>query len=250
MQLDYPQTKNGMYELSRDQMDDIATKILGKFAPDVLTYPQPVNIEHLAEESFCLNVENKILSIDNKVLGATAFADDCIVIIDLLIGPILTEINEGTVFINQGLLGMSERARRRFTLAHEVAHWVLHRSYHSPFNQRFHFRKEYQNFIACRATRVECANHDRNTVYGLEEWQADSLAASLLMPIELFKEIARIVFYEYFGSSIYSEIKYTHTLSEAIGKIAKVFMVSKKATEIRLKHLGFIERTNSGSFAF
>ena len=50
MQLNFPKKENGMYILSRDDIDCIATAILKKYYPQNLESPLPLNTIELLEE--------------------------------------------------------------------------------------------------------------------------------------------------------------------------------------------------------
>ena len=70
------------------------------------------------------------------------------------------------------------------------------------------------------------------------EWQADSLAAALLMPREPFMEAARDELG--MGLSCYRGRMDSFQYFESLARIAKQFQVSKNAACIRLKQLGLI----------
>ena len=99
------------------------------------------------------------------------------------------------MLIDFSLCGKDCRARRRYTQAHELSHWICHRSYHSPDNRCYEFRKN--SFIACRTENIESYRRNdfsQRTDSDWEEWQADSLAAALLMPKVTFIQEVETVF--------------------------------------------------------
>ncbi|MCE5343204.1 MAG: ImmA/IrrE family metallo-endopeptidase, partial [Eubacteriales bacterium] len=142
------------------------------------------------------------------------------------------------VVINKGLIGYDQRARKRFTLAHENSHWILHRSYHSPTNQKFQLRTQMPGYVACRSSQVESSHHMLRTDKDWEEWQADSLAAALLMPKKPFIQAARDELG--IGLSVYRGKMNSCQYYESLARIANQFQVSKNAACIRLKQLGLI----------
>lgn len=107
--------------------------------------------------------------------------------------------NRGIITVQQG----AHRLRQRFSIAHEIGHWVYHRG----------------KALACRQSDIgdgwEIARH--------REKVADDFASRLLLPDFLIKprvrQIKRLTFAE-------------------IGKIAAEFRVSKTATARRLVELG------------
>jgi len=186
MKLRYPRKSNGMYILKREDMEDIATMLLTEYMPDVLERPQPVDIVALAEEGLFLTIKDKTLGFTDAVLGLTAFGDNQeIPCLDDLYRPMTEVVHEGTILIHTTLQG--DRPRRRFTLAHECSHWVLHRAFYSEGNQEYAFRARY---IACRANNIGRKYHAPKTDEEWGEWQADVLASALLMPVRPFCHIA------------------------------------------------------------
>jgi len=64
--------------------------------------------------------------------------------------------------------------RRRFTIAHELGHWCLHRDAESN--------------MFCRSSAVEAAPSENRPPLPLEEEQANAFAAALLMPARLVQQ--------------------------------------------------------------
>jgi hypothetical protein len=163
-----------MYILNKDQMDDIAAMLLREYMPSALEYARPVDIDALAEEGLFLTIKNKTLGMGNSILGLTAFEDvKGIPCCDEMFRPTTIDLEAGTVLIHSWLGGYQNRARRRFTVAHECSHWVLHRSYHSPTNQKYTLRTQRFPYIACRSTDIEREHPGPRTDDEWEEWQAD-----------------------------------------------------------------------------
>ncbi len=75
-----------------------------------------------------------------------------------------------TIFVNEAEARRSE-GRRRFTIAHELGHWYLHRDAHSERFERF-----------CRPADLNARAHI--------EGEANAFAAELLMPRPLLEDQA------------------------------------------------------------
>jgi hypothetical protein len=239
MELNYPQKANGMYILRREQMDDIAHKLLQEYMPSVLERPAPVDIDALAEEGLFLTIKTKTLGLNNSILGLTAFEDvRGVPCCDEMFRPATVDLEAGTVLIHSWLGGLRNRARRRFTVAHECSHWVLHRSYHSPTNQKYTLRTQRFPYIACRSENIEKEHRGPRTDDEWEEWQADNLASALLMPLAPFRWEADRVIRKCGRRYLTDEVN--HEYIECVGDIADIFRVSKTAAKIRLKQLGYI----------
>ena len=102
-------------------------------------------------------------------------------------------------------------ARRRFTIAHELAHFVLHRNGNSLYAHR-----DMTNDGAVKSSIEKEANY---------------FAANILMPEKLLKEKVEDIKNETWG------ILPSFVL---IREIADSFVVSESAAEVRLKQLGII----------
>ena len=249
MELGYRQKANGMYILNKYQMDDIAAMLLREYAPSTLEYAQPVDIDALAEDGLFLTIQHKTLGMNNSILGLTAFEDvEGVPCCDEMFRPTTVNLEAGTVLIHSWLRGLQNRGRRRFTVAHECAHWVLHRSYYSPTNQQYSFRTQRLPYIACRAADIERAHHGPKTDEEWIEWQADSLASSLLLPLAPFRQTADRAVRK--GGRRYLSGPVDREYIEIIEEIADTFRVSKTAAEIRLKQLGYIQKAPQSNARF
>lgn len=93
---------------------------------------------------------------------------------DSVLGAIFFDHSE--VFINEILMGAE--GRFRFTLAHEVGHWVLHQGVVDPIDFAWPFVPGKRG----QGRLVLCRNQDVSMI----EVQANMFAASLLMPFWAF----------------------------------------------------------------
>ncbi|MGC1782116.1 MAG: ImmA/IrrE family metallo-endopeptidase [Acidobacteriaceae bacterium] len=103
--------------------------------------------------------------------------------------------------------------RQRFTIAHEIGHFLLHKGTKVHFDEDF--RVNYRNALSSEAT-----NRD--------EIEANSFAAELLMPESfLRKDLLKIQ-------------PDDDTIGTAIQSLSVRYKVSPRAMELRLVNLGFI----------
>jgi hypothetical protein len=242
MKLDYPQKENGMYYIKRTELDVIARDILAEYAPDVLKKPQPLKIAVLAEEGLGLTLKYQNLSPSGEISGLVSFGDTEFDCYDSTFRPIRLHIPDGTILIDTSLSSYRHYQRRRYTISHEVSHRFLHRSYRSPSNQQYHFRKQRSPMIACRSSNVERAYSGKNvgTDHDWEEWQADGLAGSLLMPLSTFTVAASQIIRARTGRNYIPQNIPKDVRSEIIKRISGVFVVSFRATEVRLRQLNLM----------
>lgn len=241
MTLNYPQKPNGMYSLKPADFDDIARAVLRENnLASVIESPKEVDILYLIKECLYLDVYSKNLSPDKSVMGLMAFHDSTIPCYDLRFKPTTFDVVAGNIVIDMSLSGQRQLPRRRFTLAHELAHWILHRSYHSPTNQVYALRK--QGYLSCKEVTHSIRQRDAKTDSEKEEAQANALAAALLMPKGAFLSCATIELRKKHGQNTTSFIREDDPISykEALEHIASVFNVSFQATEIRLDHFDLL----------
>lgn len=242
MHLAYRQKANGLYILKKEDLENIATYVLRNYAPQVLVTPSPLDIEYLMEECLYLDIRRRFLAPNGTILGMIAFEDTYCPDWRGL-SPQAEPLPAGTVVIDASLCGLEQRPRCRFTEAHEVSHWILHRSYHSNDKREFNFRTDRRK-IACRSTTVErfrWKNNHEWTDEDWEEWQADSLAAALLMPGDSFCEAAETIMrhngirqrYLVKGENVYRS-------NCVINEVATLFGVSRKAAQIRMSQFCMI----------
>jgi len=195
---------------SVNTLENIARNTIKQYDEYFLNFePQAIPIERIIEDAYGLNIDFMRLTIAGNELGrmvcengySTRFAPD-------KDDYELVKVTEGTMLIESRLLEKPQyHGRYRFTLAHELAHWIIHK----------HLFK---------GTSTAAA-HYKSDVRGLNtiEWQADYLAAAILMPAGLVKR----AFHRVRNEKV-----------DIIKKLAEIFEVSKQAMRIRLEELGLI----------
>jgi Zn-dependent peptidase ImmA (M78 family) len=122
------------------------------------------------------------------------------------------EVNRGTVIISNHLLDPKNHGRMKYTYAHELGHWELHKN---------------TGIVLTRCKSSIGKWYRPKTDAEWLEWQADCFAASLLMPAETFKN----AFQRMAGQTVFSIKDYV------IPYMAQTFQVSKQAAAIRARHL-------------
>ena len=158
--------------LSRADLSRIAGKYIDQYytrfgiSKDA---PEPIDPERLASAVLGLNVKMLPLCSDGSVLGLTIF-QRCGFTVTLGDGTKLVEIfMPKDVVIDSALAADRCTGCRNFTIAHEAAHQILADL----------FPNDYGKAVKCRG---HIAYRERNGQPSWEEWQANTLAAELLMP--------------------------------------------------------------------
>mgnify|MGYP001314589860 CR=1 FL=1 len=261
IQVDFKTKKNGVPILSKDEIDNIAEAVLRDYKPKLLDNPGALDVEHFLEYYAALEMDFKDLTHDRSILGMTVF-NNCYI-------PVYDQendqkkeipVDEGTILIDNSLLEDSRLIRRgRFTLGHEVAHWLLHRQIYAVNRNQISLfddlKEEKQPVIKCRTTDIECTGKKRLvTDDDWMEWQADNMASALLMPKKVFAKLVESEFksagindgYYQIGTDFEKDLR-ADVLSY---KLADIFCVSVTAVKIRLKNLSFIRDHQDRYYSF
>lgn len=164
-----------------------AEEVLGKHS----VKRAPVRIEEIAESYATLVMR----PLEDDISGALIPIAD----------------NEWTILVNEH----HHENRRRFTIAHELGHLILH-GYKTP-----HADKRF---------RLRDARSSEGSA--LEEIQANQFAAELLMPRSLIMKALRHHNFEHSPNA--TEEK---SFEKIVGKLAKDFAVSRQAMTVRLSSL-------------
>lgn len=166
------------------------------------TFALPVDLKKILEE---LKLDLKIVPMEEEYSGFLA-------------------ISERVIVINR----RHPKTRQRFTIAHEIGHYHLHRRSQDSGNV-FIDRAAY--FRSSREVHFR-DNQFGNTDYRME-MEANAYAAGLLMPQELLDQYL-----------IQHANEVDLSRAADIRLLADEFEVSRAAMEYRLQNLGFILRTS------
>ena len=169
----------------------------------------PKNAARQVLASYPRHISN--LSVDIKaIIKAHGIEIDSVVLPDSISGLIhIDEKDNARIVIN----AEHHRNRQRFTMAHELGHYVLHR------NKGIHIDKKSFSRNALSQSGLD-----------LIEVQANQFAAELLMPRELIEK-------DLIGKEDLIDLE-----EDIICKLAKRLKVSTAAMSIRLQSLGYLQQ--------
>jgi len=250
VQINFRTKRNGVPILSKGEIEDIADIIMQDYKPKMLDEPGVLDVEHFSEYYAGLVMDYQDLTHNQSILGMMVFNDCCIPVYDAENNKAKRiSVDEGTILIDNSLLNDDQLRRGRFTLSHEVAHWLLHRQIYMMDKDQLslfdYLPEKKQPVIKCRTTDIECTGRKQLTSDDdWMEWQADYMASALLMPKRAFTKTVR----ENFKSAGIKEGYYemgTHPDKDLWAEVlsyelADIFDVSVTAAKIRLKNLNFI----------
>ena len=214
--------------LSRADLERIAGTVVKQYYQAIShmgTMPAPVDPVALAKIVLGLETHYLPLSEDGSGLGMACFQDTLLEVYNLKGVPFQVELTGRDIVIDSSLQDEAKRGRHNFTAAHELAHHILVRLY----------PEDYRHLLNCR---THILYRDTRCSRDWEEWQADVMAAAIIMPAEticccmqmfgLGKRLDMV-------SSVCRAKEF-----ERFCDIATYLEVSKKALAIRMKQLGLL----------
>ncbi len=218
--------------LSREQIEHIAEGVIQDYKQAVVPQKHLCYRVDPTELASLLGytIDYQYLTKDGSILGKTASGKMWITIYDADQTEMFYELDDRTILIEKRLLFSPRNVgRKNFTIAHELAHQIINRSF-----------PEYYG-VDCR---VFCDHRrsvkPRKQITDWREWQADALASSLLLPPDA---ITDAMFMFGLGDKMkvlsrkYSQYKY-----ERFCDMADYLQVSRTALAYRMEQLGLLER--------
>lgn len=174
-------------------------------------------------------VEYTSLSKDGTILGQTASVPLWTTTVDPVAGEIYYFLDGKTILIEKRLQSIPHIAgRKNFTIAHELAHLTINKLYPEMYEPQFRIFCDYRK------------TNQKKSIRNWYEWQADTLAAALLLPPDAIEE-AMFIFGLGNNMKVLSR-KYSQRRYEQFCEMAQFLGVSKTTLAYRMEHLGFLER--------
>jgi len=187
-------------------LEAIARHIIKEYDPWLLASPQTIPIEKMIGTRD-LEIDYQYIRKNGRVLGETVFDDTLVPVYDKEKGEyFLIAVKRGTILADASLLQPRMAGRLRFTLAHELSHWLIHQEKYTGTGER----------AAMTRNPLKSSDTDAET-----ERQADRLASFLLMPAGQVK------------MAFYRNRKH----ADPVASLARLFEVSRQAMDIRLREL-------------
>jgi len=188
-------------------IDMLAQNALKYYNPELICGdPQEIPIEEIIEFHFGIIVQYRNLSKNGSIHGITVFEHSMIPVYDDRRKQYeATFAKSGIILIDKRLLAQNREKRLRFTFAHELGHYMIHKDYYTEID--------------------ELASKTSSTSDSQTEREADALGAALLMPYGRVK----VAFMRLQGKL---------PKEATIHQLAQLFNVSAQAMEIRLRIIG------------
>lgn len=215
-------------------METAAEDFLKRYYPEALRTPMPVDPMELAKK-MGLRVEVRQITEDFSVFGQIFFCDTIAEIYNRkTMSMEMAEIKGRTIVVDPQNFFMRNLGSTNNTIVHECVHWDKHR-------KAFQLERLYNQ----SATQIRCqvtgGVKDRSARSATDwmEWQANTLAPKIQMPLTAFKIKAAEVVRKYRRAFNTDEL--IDVLEAVIDELATFYTVSRLAAKIRLIDAGYSE---------
>lgn len=229
-------SKNIVPILYKNDLEDEATAFLEQYCPKALEKPMPVPITEIAESMGLSIVEGHRITDDFSIFGEIYFSPGKAEVYDLFQCTTQElEVQRGTILIDAYTYWERNLGCVKNTIAHEVYHWYKHRMYAA-----IRYILYGRDYVACRcpSNMVYPGKDDEWTDEQRMEWQANSMAPRILMPLRTFQMKVDELYkqYDYANSSLKIAV-----LTCIADDLAKFYGVSRQSALIRMMETGYKE---------
>lgn len=217
--------------LSRDDIEKIAERVVCQYKK--IYVPERhmcymVDATELAE-MLGFKIEYVNITRDGSILGQTSSGRVWTTIYDDNMNQLFYELDGSTILVDKRLLSDPKIAgRKNFTIAHEIAHQIINRECPEMYDTQNRTFCDYRRSVKPR--KVEKDWH---------EWQADALAAALLLPPDALLDSMFM-----FGLGDKMKLlskKYSDTRYKFFCEMADFLQVSRTALSYRMEQLGLLD---------
>lgn len=175
-------------------------------------------------------IDYQNLSKDGSILGVTSSGTIMTTVLDDGMKEMFYLLDGRTILVEKRLLCSPKNVgRRNFTIAHELAHQIINRAYPEIYGS--------QSRTFCDYRRSTCP---RSTSKDWYEWQADALAAAILLPPDAVSDAMFMCGLDE-RMKVLSR-KYSQNNYEHFCDMANLLQVSRTTLAYRMEQLGLLER--------
>lgn len=218
-------------ELSKNDIENCANSVIEKYYPELLQTPQKADLGYLASKLGLGIYDSFKLSKDSSVIGQCFFKDGITTLYDSSLVSHEYKISQGTILIDISIPSYSTYVTNRFTICHEIGHFILHK-----------MRILLECLMDDSMKGLQCKNdgliqNKTGYEYANMEFQANYIAACLLAPREPFMKKANEIIGR--NTTINPSDMIADFADSLIEELSDFFGMSKQATKIRLINCGY-----------
>ncbi len=208
-----------------------ATRFLLKYQPQALIEPMHVNVEDIANQMGVIVYQ---APFKRNIFGKAYFTDGREKVYNEDNEIVEIDVHRKTILINPDLYFLRSLGSYYYTFVHEI----IHIEYHARFYDLHRMVEPDDLSIDCRDARTpKRLNTYFKKAFDIMEYQANTLAAKILLPKEMFLKK-----YEMLCGEVdheYPNHNRQNKLDVVIGKLALFFKVSYTVVKFRLIELGY-----------
>lgn len=226
--------------INKEQLETVATDFLRRNYPEALIKPMAVEPQVLAEKMGLALVIRDITK-DFTVFGQLFFHEcDAEFYDEDSDEMVQTHVDARTIFVDPKAYFLRNLGSVNNTIVHECVHWDLHR-------KAFKLERLYNS----SASRIKCQvvggikDNNRDATDWME-WQANTLAPKIQMPLAMFKTKA-FEYIKQFRTQL-GTTELIDVMEPVIDALATFFGVSRTAAKIRMIDAGYEEAI--GTFTY
>jgi transcriptional regulator with XRE-family HTH domain len=226
--------------INKEQLETVATDFLRRNYPEALIKPMAVESQVLAEKMGLALVIRDITK-DFTVFGQLFFHEcDAEFYDEDSDEMVQTHVDARTIFVDPKAYFLRNLGSVNNTIVHECVHWDLHRKA---------FKLEW--LYNSSASRIKCQvvggikDNNRDATDWME-WQANTLAPKIQMPLAMFKTKA-FEYIKQFRTQL-GTTELIDVMEPVIDALATFFGVSRTAAKIRMIDAGYEEAI--GTFTY
>ena len=232
----HPVSKNIVPILYKKDLEAEASAFLEKYCPEALETPMPVPIAEIAKTMGLEVVEGHRITDDFSIFGEIYFSPGRAEVYDLFQCSMQEiDVRRGTILIDAYTYWERNLGCVKNTIAHEVYHWHKHRMYAAI--RYILYGKDY---VACRCPS-NMVYPDKEAEWTDEqrmEWQANSVAPRILMPLRPFQMKVDELYKKYDYQNTPLKIAVLTCIAD---DLAKFYGVSRQSALIRMMETGYKE---------
>lgn len=206
-----------IFYIAEEDLEKVAEDFLIRYYPEALTKPMALPVEDIAAE-MGLNIQ--YVEVNNDNFGQLFFTENG------------DEISRGTLWLNERYIKERPETTKNFTIAHECIHWDRHRKY-MDLNRIMN--QDVSPSIECPASSKGW--HQLQKTFRDMEWQANNLAARILMPEKTTRQKLEELFSN--RRNLFPNERKGLIMAATIRELADFYQVSLMTAKYRAIQLGF-----------
>jgi transcriptional regulator with XRE-family HTH domain len=219
--------------ISKDNLESVATDFLQRHYPEALKSPMTVEPQVLAEK-MGLIIKIKEITKDLSVFGQIYFHGCDTELYDKTSDKMVqVKVDARTIIVDPKAFFLRNLGSVNNTIVHECVHWDLHR-------KAFELERLYNS----SATQIKCQvvsgiKDNEKDATDWMEWQANSLAPRIQMPLASFKIKVHELIRKYRDEN--GDFNLINIMERLIDELALFYGVSRWAAKIRMVDVGYDE---------